>query len=194
MHGQGGWKGWDNNPIFDALVTDAQARSMPHSVDIVGAADLVHEIAGRDAGSWSFTAWQYIPSDFVGGSAGLDGTFLILMNTYADGGPHELPHWSAQLNFDSNDGMLKVYYGNGTNTVDVPYIPDEWVEINIVIDLDIDACTIRYDGEFITEYSWTGGIVGGGGGALNIAAVDLYANGSTSVYYDNISLKPALGP
>lgn len=195
MHGQNGWKGWDNDVAFGAEVTDAQARSGSNSVDIVADSDLVREFSGHDSGNWAFTTWQYIPSDFVGGAGGeIPGSFFVIMNTYADGGPHEEPNWSVQMNFDSNDGMLKVYYGNGMNTVDVPYVPDAWVEINIKIDLDIDLCTVYYDGAYIVEYPWTGGVTGVGGGALNIAAVDLYANGSTSIYYDNLSLKPASGP
>jgi len=192
LHGQGRWKGWDNEPAFDAIVSDVQARSAPHSVEIAGDADLVQELAGFTARQWMFTAWQYIPSDFQSGGDGqFAGTYLILLNAYADGGPHEESDWSVQMNFDSNDGMLKVYHGDGLNTVDVPYIPDEWIEINIKIDMDIDSCTIYYNGDFIAEYSWTGGVLGGGGGALNVGAVDLFANGSTSVYWDDLTLEPS---
>jgi hypothetical protein len=191
MHGQSGWKGWDADPTFDAVVTDAQARSAANSVEIVADADLVHEFAGYSEGQWQFTAWQYIPSDFQSnGSDQFAGTYFIMLNTYDDGGPHEESDWSVQMNFDSNDGMLKIYYGDGLNTVDVPYIPDDWVEINVKIDLDIDLCTICYDGESIVGYSWMDGVLGGGGGARNIGAVDLFANGSSSVYYDDLSLEP----
>jgi hypothetical protein len=110
-----------------------------------------------------------------------------LLNRYEDGGPY---NWSVQFIFDSNDGMLKVNYGDGHNTIDVPYVTEQWVEINIVIDLDIDSCTLYYDGALIVEYSWTGGIYGEGGGALEIAAVDLFANGSSPVFYDDLSLVP----
>ncbi len=192
MHGQRGWKGWDNDPAFGALVTDEQARTAPNSLDIVGDSDLVREFAGYSGGRWAFTAWQYIPSDFVGGGEDpFAGTFFIMLNTYSDVGPHEAPDWSVQLDFDSNDGMLKVYHGDGMNTIDVPYVTDEWVKIAVVIDLDNDWTQIYYDDALVTEYSWTGGVLGDGGGALSIGAVDLYANGSTSVYYDALSLKPA---
>lgn len=194
LHGQGGWKGWGNDPNFDAFVTDAQARSAPHAMDVAGQTDLVQEFAGYDSGKWALTAWQYIPSEFVGGGGQIPGSFLIVMNTYSDGGPWEEPHWSAQLDFDSNDGMLKVYHGNGMNTVDVPYETDRWVKIQAIVDLDQDWTSIYYDDALVAEYSWTGGVTGVGGGALNIAALDLYANGSTSIYYDNFSLKPAFGP
>ncbi|MBU0639554.1 MAG: hypothetical protein KKB50_11870 [Planctomycetes bacterium] len=194
LHGQGGWKGWDNDPTFDAVVTDAQARSVPHAADIVGAADLVHEFSGADSGRWQFTTWQYIPGDFSSNGTGdFAGTYIVMMNTYVDGGPHEEQDWSIQMNFDSNDGMLKVYYGNGLNTVDVPYIPDEWVKVQITVDLDEDWTRIYYDDIGFGEYSWTGGVLGDGAGAADIAALDLYANGSTSVYYDSLALKPGAG-
>ena len=38
MHGQGGWEGWFGDPGADAFVTDAQALSGPHSLDIDGSA------------------------------------------------------------------------------------------------------------------------------------------------------------
>jgi hypothetical protein len=194
LHGQGGWEGWGNDPTLAALVTDAQALSPPHSADIVGGADLVYQIAGRDAGSWSFTAWQYIPSDFEGGSGEFEGSTLILLNAYAGGGPHEPSDRSAQLDFDSNDGMLKIYYGDGLNTVDVPYVPDQWVPIEIVVDLDTDWTQVYYNGGYVTEYSWTGGIYGGAGAPAEIAAVQLFANGSTSIYYDDLAVTQVSGP
>ncbi|MFQ5806677.1 MAG: hypothetical protein ACE5I3_09525 [Phycisphaerae bacterium] len=191
MHGQGRWKGWDNDPAWDAVVTDAQARSVPHSVDIKDDADLVHEFFGADSGTWTFTARQYIPSDFSSNGGGqFAGTYFVMLNTYNDGGPHENSDWSVQMQFDSNDGMLKVYYGDGVNTIEVPYVTDRWVKIQAVIDLDEDWTQIYYDDELVAEYSWTGGVLGGGGGALNIGAVDLYANGSTSVYHDDLALRP----
>ncbi|MBN2271830.1 MAG: hypothetical protein JXN61_14530, partial [Sedimentisphaerales bacterium] len=88
LHGQGGWKGWDNNPGAGALVSTVQASSMTNSVEISGSADLVHEFdfAG---GNLEFSAMQYIPD----GSHGQN--FFILLNQYDDGGPYD---WSVQLN------------------------------------------------------------------------------------------------
>ncbi len=140
------------------------------------------------------SAWQYIPSDFASNGDGqFAGSYFILLNTYEDGGPHEEGHWSVQMQFDSNDGMLKVYHGDGLNTIDVPYVTDRWVKIETIIDLDDDWTQVYYDDALITEYSWTGGVLGDGGGALDIAAVDLYAGGSTSVFYDDLVLVPLSG-
>ena len=193
MHGQSGWKGWDNDPASDALVSDAQACSPSNSVDIAGDSDLVHEYDGYDSGRWTFTAWQYIPADFAADNQSPfdPGTYFLLLNTYNDGGPY---NWSVQYVFDSNDGMLKVCYGDGHNTIDVPYITERWVKLQVDVDLDSDLTRVYYDGQLLAEYSWTGGIYGQGGGAPRIGAVDLFANGSTSVYYDNLSLMPGGEP
>ena len=66
LHGQGGWKGWDNNPAAGALTSSAQARSAPNSAAIVGASDLVHQYSGYTSGQWVYTAWQYVPTNFTG--------------------------------------------------------------------------------------------------------------------------------
>ena len=84
LHGQGGWKGWDNNPAAGALTSSAQARSAPNSAAIVGASDLVHEYSGYTSGQWVYTAWQYVPTNFTGQS------YFILLNTYNDAGTTQL--------------------------------------------------------------------------------------------------------
>jgi hypothetical protein len=79
---------------------------------------------------------------------------------------------------------------------------DRWVEVKAIIDLNQDWVRFYYDGVQLFEtgvisptlgtgYRWTGGVFGGGTGALNIAAVDLYANNTAQpVFYDDISLEP----
>lgn len=192
LHGRRGWKGWDDDPAFDAPVSEAQSRSPLNSVDIAGASDIVREFAGVNEGRWSFSAWQYIPSDFVSGGRGrFAGSHFLLLNTYDSGGPY---HWSVDVQVDSRSQSIKVYHGDGLNTIDVPYVTDRWVKIQAVIDLDNDWTQIYYDDALITEYTWTGGILGEGGGALDIAVIDLFANGSSSVYYDDLRLEPIESP
>ena len=177
MHGQGGWKGWDNNPAFGALTSDVEALSAPNSVDILGNSDLVHEYSGYTSGQWVYTAWQFIPGSFSGTS------YFIMQNTYNDGGPY---NWSVQVQIDSASNQL-ISDNDGAT---LPLIRDQWVEIRIEIDLDADVQTFYYDDQMLYQKSWVDGV--SGGGAVNIGAVDLYANGATSVYYDNMSLaRPA---
>ncbi len=179
LHGVGGWKGWANDPNATAFTTDAQALSSPASVDIAGASDLVHEYSGATSGQWVYTAWQYVPGDMTGLS------YFIMLNTYDDGGATN--NWSTQVSFDATNGaVISEFEGN-----QLPLVTDEWVEVRVEIDLDADWQMIFYDGQLLSEKSWTEG--NSGGGALNIGAVDLFANGASSVYYDDMSLVQGAG-
>jgi len=174
MHGQGGWKGWANDPNAGALVSTAQAHSPLNSVEILGASDLVHEYSGH-TGSWVFTAWQYIPSAFTG------QTFFILLNSYDDAGTNL--NWSAEVQFD---GDTDTVINDGVSGGTLPMLLDQWVELRVVIDLAYNTQTFYYGGQVLYTGTWTEEL--SGGGAPTIAAVDLFANGSGAVYYDDISL------
>lgn len=176
MHLQGGWKGWDNSPAAGALTSATQARSAPNSVDILGATDLVHEYTGYTTGTWTYTAWQYIPTGTTG------QPYFIMLNTYADGGPN---NWSTQVLFDVATSTMGSDLGTCAGPT-LPIIFDQWTEIRLVIDLATDVQTFYYGGQLLYQCSWANG--GSGGGVANIGAVDLFANGSSSVFYDDISL------
>ena len=79
MHGQGGWKGWDNDPAWTAYVSADQFDSSPHSLDIVADADLIHEYSGTTSGQWTYITHVYVPSDLIGLS------YFILLSDYLDG-------------------------------------------------------------------------------------------------------------
>lgn len=177
LHGQGGWHGWDGNPAYDAYVSDAFSHSAPHSAAIAGSTDIIQEYQNYVTGAWVFTAWQYIPSGFSGIS------YFILLNTYNDFGPY---NWSTQVWFDSASGLV----GSDPEGNSLPLIMGQWVEIRIMINLDQDVQTFFYGGQQLYQKSWTEGM--SGGGELNIGALDLYANGASSVYYDDLSLVPDL--
>jgi len=177
MHGQGGWKGWDNDPAWDAYVTNVQFRSDPHSVDIAGDSDLAHEFSGYTSGQWTFTAWQYIPTDFQG------TTYFILLSYYEDGAGQN-NQWAVQIAFDSWDQVAESQYDGVT----LPLITGRWVELRTEIDLDTDWFEFYYDDELLHEKAWTATPNNDFGGVLVIDAVDLYANAATSVYYDDLSL------
>ncbi|MCB8942744.1 MAG: choice-of-anchor B family protein [Ardenticatenaceae bacterium] len=177
MHGQGGWKGWDNSPAAGALTSNAEALSAPNSVDILGASDLVHEYSGYTSGQWIYTAWQFVPDTFAGTS------YFIMLNTYADGGSN---NWSVQVQFDSASNLVLSDNDGAT----LPLIKGQWVEIRLEIDLDADVQTFYYDGQMLYQKSWVDGV--SGGGVANIAAVDLFANNASTVYYDDISLAAPL--
>jgi hypothetical protein len=170
--GQGGWEGWDNSPAADALVSTMYSHSAPNSAQILPTSDLIHQFSGYTSNIWVFTAWQYIPSSFVGQS------YFLLLNTYNHGGPY---NWSCQVMFDAV-GVVQSDPEGAT----LPLIRDQWVELRVEIDLDTDVQTFYYGGQMLYQKSWIDGV--SGGGVLNIACVDLYGNNADFIYYDDVSL------
>jgi MYXO-CTERM domain-containing protein len=176
LHGQGGWAGWEGDPQWDAYVTDLYSRSAPNSLESTLNTDIVQEFAGYTSGQWTLTAWQYVPEDFAGES------YIVLLNTYGVG----VHNWSAQLRFDDEGFVESEFEGNQTDL-----IYEQWVEVRFEIDLDADVQDIYYDGNLLSSKSWTDGV--SGGGALNIGAVDIFANGASPIYWDDMSLVPTPG-
>lgn len=118
LHGVGGWKGWDNDPLYTAYVTNAEAKSTPHSVEIVNLSDLVQEYVGYEAGVWEFSAWQFIPLDYWASA----DTYFIILNTYYDGGGQTGNRWSVQMGFRGLDDVIHIDAGS---SVPVEIGPDD---------------------------------------------------------------------
>ncbi|UCD75150.1 MAG: DNRLRE domain-containing protein [Phycisphaerales bacterium] len=177
LAGQGGWEAWDGDPAAgDFFVTSDQSQSPPNSVVIDDFDDAVHQHSARTSGKWEYTAWVYVPEE-------MDGLqYFILLNTYP--AYYETPErWSLQLELDGEAGVVEDYLGSDT----VPLVRDQWAEIRVVIDLDSDSQSVYYNGQHVVTKGWTDGVKPGG--ALNIAAVDLYSHGATAVYYDDMALR-----
>ncbi len=175
LHGQGGWKGWDNSSAYGALVSGTQKHAGEKSVAIVGSSDLVHEYAGYTTGTWAYSAWQFVPADFSGAQ------YFIMLNTYNDGGAKK---WCVQVSFSAATGKVH----SDHDGAELALVKGRWVKIQLVIDLDADVQKFFYDGQKLYEKSWMNGV--DSGGAADIAAVDLFANGASAVYYDDMSLLP----
>jgi hypothetical protein len=114
--------------------------------------------------------------------------YFILLNTYADGGGSATKNWSTQVQFQDT-GSIVWDFDNET----LPITFDQWVEIRVEIDLDNDQQEFFYGGTQLGTRLWTDNNFLGGPGALEIRALDLFANGATPAYYDDISLVAA-GP
>ncbi|MCB9155344.1 MAG: S8 family serine peptidase, partial [Caldilineae bacterium] len=179
--GQGGWEGWGDNAAAGALTSSTQARSAPNSAAIEVDSDLVHQYSGYTSGVWHYTAWQYVPGNFSG------ETYFILLNEYTSTGGGD-GNWSVQVHFNSATGQV---LADGVGSVFPPLslITDQWVELRVEINLDADTQTFYYDNQVLYTGSWSEGV--SGGGSINIAAVDLFANGASTVYYDDLSLVAA---
>ena len=185
LHGQGGWECWDNNPDTTAYVSDAQALSSPNSCEIAWfgsfSADIVQQFTGINSGVWIVSAYLYVPSSMTGNS------FFILMNDYQHGGPHNNQDWSLQLQFSASAGTI-VDFNNVAASL--PLVVDDWALLQVEIDFDADMQTVYYDGSFLLEKGWSDGVQAGG--AVNLAAIDLFADSvtSSSVYWDDMSVLP----
>lgn len=179
MHGVGGWKGWDNDSQWTAFVTNANSRSSPNSIDIKENADLVHEYTGLSSGTWTYTDWVYVPSDFVGQS------YFILLSYYYDGGGQEGNKWALQVRFDSTTQEVVAEHDGEV----LPLITDQWVELRVEIDLESDWFECYYDGDLLQEKAWTATPNNDFTGVLNIGAVDLFANAATTVYHDDLTIE-----
>jgi len=177
MHGQGGWKGWFNVPASGALTSATQFQSSPNSVDINGATDLVHEYAVT-GGLWTYSGSVFVPTAHTGIS------YMILMSDYQDTNTNM--HWSTQLVFNSTTNVADDLPTGGTGTATPqPLVKGQWVPFHVDIDLNNNTRVVRYNGLQVFSGGWTDGSAGA---TLSIGCVDLYANSTTSVFYDNLSL------
>ncbi len=179
LSGQGGWTTWDGDPAWDSTVTDAMSRSSGNSLDVSGDSDSVYMFSDQrpiDCGQWRVTAYVYTPSDM---NAPNDNYFLLL-NTYEHGGPY---HWSTSVHFSTGTGTVFADWDNEA----LPLTTDAWVEVRVEIDLDNDWQQFYYGGDLLYEDVWADRI--GTDGKLALEAMDLFAYGATSQFWDDISLE-----
>ncbi len=176
LHGVNGWKGWNNDPAWTAYVTNDPFGDPPNSVEIAADSDLVHEYSGATSGQWTYTAYMYVPSDLAG------TTYFILLNVYGDDVADADKEWSIQLPFDSSTSQVSDDFVSGAS---LPIVYNQWAEILIEIDLDNDYREIYYDGQLLSTHTWTRDEPNA---VLEIAAVDLFANAASPVYFDAMSL------
>jgi len=108
---------------------------------------------------------------------------FILLSSYEDLMGQE-NKWAVQLRINAETGEITSDFDGEPLTL----ITDQWVKIQVDIDLDADYFICYYGGDVLHEKAWTAGPNNQGDGILNIGAVDLFAFGATSVYYDDMSL------
>ncbi len=175
--GNGGWEGWDMNPAADGVVTNAQSRSAPNSFGSLTTTDVVQQFSGATSGMWTLSGWCLIPS----GSTGTQ--YFILLNTYAPGGPN---NWSTQMVIDSDAGVVRDFDNPGPT---VPIVNDQWVEVRAEIDLDADIQVVYYNNTELMNKSWSDGA--SGGGATEIHTLDLFSDGGSPIFWDDLQLVSA---
>ncbi len=171
MHGVGGWAGWLNDPAATGYVSDLYAHGGSNSLEIATTSDLIHRYSGYTSGVWTYTAWIYLPTNYTG------QTYFILLNTYG-----ATNNWSTQVYFQ--DGLV---VNTGITGGSLPWILGQWVQMRVEIDLDNNLQIFYYGDNVLYSGTWTEEV--SGGGAYAVACVDLYANGASPVYYDDMALE-----
>ncbi len=199
--GINGWEEWIGSTDVCGAVTVEQAFSGNRSLRIVGSTggstgqgdDTVHRFAGVTSGRWTFRTMMFVP----GNAAGVG--YLNLLSTYDDppGSPAADFRWALQVHFDANANQVIADFNAGAT----PLIKGRWVEFRVEIDLDLDQADYFYDGvRFVQGRSWSCGLGAPFCGTqARIEALDLYAgepstNGTSGMYFDDISLREICPP
>jgi hypothetical protein len=173
LHGKGGWKGWNNNATVTAMGSAKFASSGSQSVEVLGTCDCVHELR-QAGGQWALSAMQYIPS----GGTGI--SLFILLNRYQDGGTNTYDDWSIETQYDLRTGAITCWHGALPGAATILF--DRWVPIKLLINLDQNTFEEFYNGRRIAAGPWDDDA------HASLQAIDLFGNGASSVYYDDIRL------
>lgn len=167
--GQGGWDGWEGSAAADAFVTDVFVYSSPHSLASIPTTDVVQEFSETN-GDWIMTGYMYIPT----GSTGKQ--YFIMLNIY-DGGTSTFD-WSVQVEFDADAGTV-------TDTMSgqiVAMIKDAWTQIRVEIHLETCLYELYYNEILISSWVWQES------GVNEIAALDIFSDGGSTIFWDDLSL------
>jgi hypothetical protein len=181
--GQGGWETWDNAPGANTTVVSTQAFSSPNSLLVAGPADIVHRFTGVNSGIWYARTRTFIPSTQTGEA------WFILLNQYAPSGPNN--NWSVQVvqcvTGCTTTGALPGQVVNlggsdvpGTGVL--PLITNQWVDIRVEVNFSTNMYSVFYNDVLLDTKQWQLT------GTAQIEAIDLFSNGSTTSFMDNVWL------
>ena len=173
LHGQNGWAGWDNAAAATGYaLTSPFAHDGNNVLQIVGTSDLTHTFAGTGNAA-ILSIWQFLPNAFTGDS------FVILLNTYAPGGPDA---WSAQVHANAATGLISD--DNGLASQTLPLIKGEWVEYRFMIDFLGNSVSDYYNNQLLSTHRWYD--PADANARARLQAIDLFGNGAGNVYYDSL--------
>jgi hypothetical protein len=196
--GQGGWAGWDvpngSYPVGfppTAFADNAQSASAPNSArgtafpsGNFSVTDMVHPLSAGGTGKWKIKCKVYVPSNSTG-----EGYFII-NNQYDALTPPGTVNWSVQVHFNPITMLVTSDFNNPLPPL--PLIVDQWVEVVCDVDLTVlpnGKCDITYGGQPLhMGRDWIGVVSTPTGALLDIQNVNLYANNTDAIYYDDFSM------
>jgi hypothetical protein len=131
--------------------------------------------------AWLFKAWLFVPN----GQSGQQ--FLIVCSRYTGAGAGTA--WNMQTNFSGSTGVLEDEITGTT----LPLTQNQWKEFEVFVNLRDDQVLVLYDGLFFYSGVWSFGIFGDNDPVTDSfwGAIDLFSNGGTAVYWDDLSIEAA---
>ena len=181
------WTTWTNNPggSNDGTVSNDYASEGNNSGYFTNATDQVLLLGDYETGVYDLSFDIYTP-------AGKDGYFNIL---------HKFPasdngDWAMQayFNAESDETNNEMWHSTGHGSVhaggalvaDLPCVEDEWMNVRVHIDCDIDEATLFFNDQEIYTWQWSLGSFGDEGTRV-IAGANFFGPLATSQFYvDNI--------
>ncbi len=181
------WTTWNNNPggANDGTVSNDYASEGNNSGYFTNASDQVLLLGDYETGVYDLSFDVYTP-------AGKDGYFNILHKFPAS----ENGDWAMQayFNAESDETNNEMWHSTGHGSVhaggalvaDLPCVEDEWMNVRVHIDCDIDEATLFFNDQEIYTWQWSLGSFGDESTRV-LAGANFYGPLSTSQFYvDNI--------
>ena len=181
------WTTWTNNPggSNDGTVSNDYASEGNNSGYFTNASDQVLLLGDYETGVYDLSFDVYTP-------AGKDGYFNILHTFPAsDNGDWAM---QAYFNAESDETNNEMWHSTGHGSVhaggalvaDLPCVEDEWMNVRVHIDCDIDEATLFFNDQEIYTWQWSLGSFGDEGTRV-IAGANFFGPLATSQFYvDNI--------
>ena len=179
------WDTWDGSAGADGAVSDAFAFSGANSAKIEGlATDLVLPIGPYSAGKYDLK-FKMLLTD-----AG--GYFNLLHEWTATAANYE---WGCDV-FFATDGTVTWVTG-GAQGGDTSVALNEWFDVQVTADLDMDLGYIYINGVMVNNWQWSLDNANGAAGQNILAAADFFgtndAQGDGLYYIDDVQLIESTG-
>ncbi len=175
--GSGGWDVWPDPLGTAGDVSTAQAATGTQSARIIAGDDVVQQLSTNPMGKWTVTVYTYVASTATGVG------YFVLLNDYDPAQTASMPsdYWSVQLKFDADNASVTDDFSGGT----APLLFDQWFPVQAEIDFNNDQLELYYAGTLVHTAAWTRGLPLA---SLNLAAVYLYGQSISEMYFDDVSV------
>lgn len=184
--GHNGWKGWDDDDAFAGEIDLDQFRSAPFSMLLTdygtSTTDAINDVSGlglSNTGEYVIVCYYYIPTGTTGDN------YFIFLSDYVDGNGQD-NSWAVQLRIDGDLGIIESEYDAVSIDLAANSLYDQWIRFAVWIDLDNDWTQFFVDKFVLDTRAWSDGPNGGEGNPLVLAAFDMFNNGGTPVWVDDM--------